>query len=575
MSSIVDNESEDDEENVPTRGTSLGFTSLLAEEEDAEAGEVEGVEGSRESKAKQGHCVAKRKKKSKGKKKKNAAPDAEHDDKADEELLAAAMERAASLRLSSGGGAMGTVPLYLRFDQSRVDAEREVAARLGTLRSGRRPHLDSKRRRGVFPESFDGDFGEAPSFAKGGVRYDGTKVIVSDDWAEGVRELDACLGDPNELAKLCAMRPFHAPTLVVTAEAVARLEAIDLAWPLCCRALRAFTMGEGTRQKVCDGRFRVQYDGASRPLFDASFVAGRLAGMRGAQETRANLMRFCLSLDVTGDPKGVVMRLSADLFDAGDVEACLAMFEQPPAEAAWWPLVPTICITRALVHLVRKEREKATDALADALAKFPHLLLCLLDACNIRTDQSSFRDVVWHEHFSKPNWTTNQRAAYAAGGLPRALDVACLRTRKVMSDNVDLLLAAAKQVAAQQCATYRPLVERVDKLWASQNARPASYAHLPITEFTDKFEYLGAEAAQGFDASLLTPQAARQYTHLRYTQRRLGSGVAAAFPDDSGDNLINDILAQLPPDLQAHFQAQAQAGVSPQEIEAALIEYLA
>lgn len=574
MSSIVDNESEDDE-SAPIRGTSLGFTSLLADEEDAESGEVESVEGSRELKAKQGHCVAKRKKRSKGKKKKSATFEAGHDEKDDEEVLAAAMETAASLRSSSGGGAMGKVPLYLRFDQSRVDAEREVAARLGTLRTGRRPHLDSKRRRGAFPESFDGDFGEAPSFAKGGVRYDGTKVIVSDDWAEGVRELEACVGDPNELAKLCAIRPFHAPTLVVTAEAVARLQAIDLAWPLCCRALRVFTTGEGTRQKVYDGQLRVQYDAASRPLFNASFAAGRLAGMRGAQETRANLMRFCLSLDVAGDPKGVVMRLSADLFDAGDVEASLAMFEQPPAEAAWWPFVPTVCITRAMVHLVRKEREIATNALADALAKFPQLLLCLLDACNILTDQSSFRDVMWHEHFSKLNWTTNQRAAYAAGGLPRALDVACLRTSKFMSGHIDLLLAAAKHVAAQQSATYRPLVESVDKLWATQHTRPASYAHLPISDFTDSFEYLGPDAAHGFDASLLTPQAARQYAHLRHTQRRPHSRFAGGFQGENGDNLISDILAQLSPDLQAHFQAQAEAGASPQEIEAALIEHLA
>ncbi|KAJ8605121.1 hypothetical protein CTAYLR_000436 [Chrysophaeum taylorii] len=494
----------------------------------------------------------KKKKKKKNPTTKQTSPATEEDEEA---VLAAAMREAAVARDSPGEAPR---PSYLRFDVSRLDADRELRSRLGESSARRR--LDRKRR-GVFPEAFDGDFGEPPSFARGGARWDGADAVASDDWARASRELAACRGDPNELATLCARRPFHAPSLVATAVAACALGRADLAEALVRRALRAYTTGDAARHKVLAGTFRAN-EASAAPLFEAAFLAARLAAMKGAPETAANLFRFCLSLDPGTDPKGVLLRLPADLLDADDLDALDDLVAASPD-------VPCACLCRSLAFLRKADRPAAIDALADAFLKFPHLLLCLLDACEIVADSSNFRDVLWHDHFRKHNWMNNQKNSYAALALPRALDVACLRTRRAWKRNVDILLAAAKRVVDDPVRESDRLekVRHVDRVWST--GPMVKYARCPVSDFQDTFEHLGPDAAAGLDDSLLAPEAAARYRDLRTNRGGL-------VPDHrGGDVLLMDLLAHLPPDLQAHYQAQAEAGVPPAELEASLLQLLA
>lgn len=489
--------------------------------------------------------------------------DKKQDDEDEDALLAAAIEEASSeaaASLSQSGPQDG----YLRADLGKVDAEREVSTRLGSrLERSRR-----EKRRGLFPASFDGDFGDPPSFGKGGIRFDETgKAIPSDDWIEGNRELEACPGDPNELASLCAVRPFHAPTLMATANAVARLNMIELSWPLCCRSLRAYT------KSWRSGAKRIQYDSISLPFFEASYMAGRLASMRGAPEAATNLFKFCLSLNEDDDPKGVMMRLSADLFAAKDYDACLAIFESKKNDR---DLIPTVCLCRALVYDSRNQRSLAVEALVDAFAKFPHLLVCLIDACEITTETSSFKDVVWHDHFRKANWTVGQARAYARGGLPRALDVACLRTRHVFKKNVDLILTAAKRLVEQPARVYRDAVDRVDRIWGNPDGGlPGDYSKCPVTDFTDTYEQLGPDAAEGFDQNLLTPSTAQHYRQLReqHPQHPPNGGRGALRHAGrlgaEHSELLDEIIAQLPDgELRTSVLDQLSAGAHPEDVQA-------
>lgn len=511
----MDSESEDE----------VAATSPFATLEDSdEEEEEEKVVKDAEKKAPQ-----RRKKKKKPQKKKKVPVD----DADDDELLAAALVRQ---RVEEKPKTR-----VLAFHVGRVDADREMASKLGVPARSRR----AGKRRGVFPESFDGEFGEPPSFASGGMRWDGEQAVGSDDWTEGDAALKACVGDPNELASLCAMRPFHAPALVATATAVCALGKSNLAEPLCKRALRAYTMGDRLRTKVMDGTFRASYESA-RPLFDAAFLLARLSGMRGATETSANLFKFVLSLD-SSDPKGVLMRPffdeALDVYDAH-------------------PLIPTTCVARALSLAGKEQREQAIEATVDALVKFPHLLLCLVNAMDMQ--QSSFREPLWHDHFSRATWTTGQRAAYAAGGLPRALDAVCLTTRHAWKGHVDVLLAAANRVASKDASQWSATVAEVDRAWAEPPL--SNYAKCPIEDFANKFELLSPEVAADFDDRLLTPQAAKEHAH----RRPRGGGRQHRMDED--EMLVMDLIAQLPPELQTQYEAQLRAGASPLEVQAMLLQ---
>lgn len=517
----MESESESDDE---VEAATSPFATL---EDSDEEEEVEEVVRKVETKAPQ-----RRKKKKKPQKTKKKAP---VDDVDDDELLAAALVRHRVEETPK--------TRVLAFQVGRVDADREMAAKLGVPARSKR----AGKRRGVFPENFDGEFGEPPSFASGGMRWDGKEAVGSDDWIDGDRALKACVGDPNELATLCAMRPFHAPALVATATAVCALGKSNLAEPLCKRALRVYTMGDRLRTKVMDGTFTASFESA-RPLFDAAFLLARLSGMRGATETSANLFKFVLSLD-SSDPKGVLLRPffddALDVFDAH-------------------PLIPTTCVARALALADQNQREQAIEAAVDALVKFPHLLLCLVNAMDMQ--QSSFREPLWHDHFSRGTWTTGQRAAYAAGGLPRALDAVCLTTRHAWKRHVDVLLAAANRVASKDASEWSATVLEVGRAWAEPPL--SNYAQCPIADFANKFELLGPEAAADFNDRLLTPQAAKDHAQ----RRTRGGGRQLRMDED--EMLVMDLIAQLPPELQAQYEAQLRAGVSPLEVQAMLLQLL-
>ena len=419
-------------------------------------------------------------------------------------------------------------------------------------------------------------------------------------------------------------------------------------------------------------------------LFRALLTRARCAAMTGAAETAANLFRFLLALDPTGDPCGVLLRLDADLYEANDDAALLELHDRPLPVAAWagsveplfddaprscaapcraggaglpegtTALLPGLALNRALA-LRRSDlddpsaRKRAVAAVADALAAHPQLLTSMLRACGVdpdsdRTTTFDFREISWHEHFRKHVREAHLANAYAAGALPLAIDACCLRGRKFWSqpDALRLLHDGAKVLtkrlgpgkastktlaivdnmwSATALAKWRPSGKLVRWFWrcpspskgrsalraaaaprpgddprsgrgarddacgptpqkssktASSSSRRRRYAAVPVEEFGDRFAQLGPDAAEGFDDSLLTADAARRAADERRMLQNGGvrrvAGGGGGFADARA--MVDHVLAQLPEEVRADFEAQLAAGVPAEAVQQALLALL-
>ena len=103
----------------------------------------------------------------------------------------------------------------------------------------------------------------------------------------------------------------------------------------------------------------------------------------------------------------------------------------------------------------------------------------------------------------------------------------------------------------------------VDAAWS--RTALVKYGRVPVEVFADDLPQLGPDAAEGFDDSLLSAEAAQ-----RALQQQQGRVVFRGGGGGGGD-VVGEILAQLPPDLRQDFQRQIDAGVPPHELEEALM----
>ena len=551
---------------------------------------------------------AQQKRKKKKNKKKPPAPPANDDD-----ATTAALDAAIAQTKKEGGATTtttATAPPYLRFEFGRVDTAKEVAAALGSS-VGRRRGLQT--RRSLLGAPPDG-YGLAPTYGKGGLRCVKTNPSrarpheqwhvfeASDAYAQATIESTA--GDPNFLAQRVADRPYHAPPLVALATFALRVGRKELAEPLLRRATTAYEVAlnagsERTRDLVKSVKLRVDAcEGESSLFFKALHVRARVAASSGAPETAANLFRFLLALDPAGDPCGVLLRLDADLLQAGDADAVLSLFESPLTVTSMPPadvfddaprkhlaphvthdsstrLLPGLALNRALALLRvpgdrKVKRLNAVNAVADALAAHPHLLTNMLGACGVNPNQDfttsyDFREVVLHEHFRKQTRRACLANAYAVGAYELALDAACIRGRKLWAEPDSLKLlhdgaaALIERLGPGKASTQTLAV--VNAAWS--RTALVKYARVPVEVFADDLPQLGPDAAEGFDDSLLSAEAAQR------AQQQQGQRVV--FRGGGGGDVVGEILAQLPPDLRQDFQRQIDAGVPPHELEEALM----
>ena len=331
---MSDSDSESSEDEAPQQKPSFG--ALLGSDSDSSSDD-DAAEPPKPAPPPPPKSQQKRKKK---KKKQPPAPPANDVDDATE----AALDAAIAETKKEGGAATTTTtnaPPYLRFEFGRVDTAKEVAAALGSS-VGKRRGLQT--RRSLLGAPPDG-YGIAPTYGKGGLRcakrspgrarpHEQWHVFeASDAYAQATIESSA--GDPNYLAQRVAERPYHAPPLVALATFALRVGRKELAEPLLRRATTAYEVAlnagsERTRDLVKSVKLRVDAcEGESALFFKALHVRARVASSSGAPETAANLLRFLLALDPSGDPCGVLLRLDADLLQAGDADAVLSLFDSP------------------------------------------------------------------------------------------------------------------------------------------------------------------------------------------------------------------------------------------------------
>ncbi|KAJ1448859.1 transcriptional repressor TCF25-domain-containing protein [Pelagophyceae sp. CCMP2097] len=636
MWSLSKFEEDDDEVEEATQPASSGFAAFgdssddesSADEDARPAAAPEAAAAAKPAAAVAAKPVAAAKK-SKGKKKKGKGkgPRPADSGAGDMELLEAAV---AAQRADASAAAGAALP---RFLLNRVDAQREVDARFG-VGGGGGAQTKTHTRRYVFGPPPRG-FGDAPTFARGGLRWskcaapargDGGgewwTAAPSDRYAARTQELRSSFGDANELARLAARAPFHAPTLVTLARACAKLGQRAHCAPLLRRALNAYDAAapryEALADAVLRGAWRVD---AGEPEHVALFAAlqrtARQAAMLGAPETAANLFGALLSLDPLGDPCFVLLRLDADFVAAQRFQDALDLYDTPvgvgcgvrPADGAVELFedaqpaavldggaladsraMPGICLNRGLCLLrLGRDRTQAVEAVADCLASFPHLLVCMLEACGVDAERDccteyDFRELLWHDQFRKLTHSTWQKRSYQLGALPRALDACCLRSRSLWKQPDALRLlhdgAAALVLRLGAGKAAEAALQQADADWSLSAL--VKYVGAPINEFKDAYESLGPEAAVGFDEALLSPEAAARAAHddegvvLRRDDRGRGGrddaqpAGGARRGGGARDSALDDLVQQLPEDLRAHVLEQARSGVPLEEIQAAI-----
>ena len=395
--------------------------------------------------------------------------------------------------------------------------------------------------------------------------------------------------------------------------------------PLLRRALCAYEAAlpryEVVRELVGSARWRVDAaDVGNVPFLAALLRSARAAQMVGAPETAANLFGALLSLDAATDPCCVLLRLDGDFLAAQRFDDALSLFDTPlpigpgcqvpgsaaggidlfedaatvvldGGTAATTRMLPGVCLSRGLCLFRLGRRQEAVEAVAEALASFPHLLVCMLDACGIdaekdRSTEYDFRELLWHDQFRKKTHETWQKRAYQMHALPRALDCCCLRTRQhwAAQDAMRLLHDGAAALVKRLGYSYilllnsdRPgVVDEVALSAADANwslSPLVKYAGAPIAEFKDEYNFLGPEAAEGFDEAQLTSEAAKAASTAPVMVFQRGHQRAAPAQRGGGggeDDALNDLLQQIPEELRPQVIAQAQSGLPLQEIQAAL-----
>lgn len=150
--------------------------------------------------------------------------------------------------------------------------------------------------------------------------------------------------------------------------------------------------------------YKIDYNRVeNRGFFISLFKQILYVGGKACYRTSLELCKLLLSLDIQGDPLGVILLIDFYAIRSSQYEYLIEFYETFN-DLKHLNLMPNMLMSYALAHfyLYNKNQntdnlEKANKALTEALLRFPGVLMTLLDKCSIAPD----KQVESHKYFAK------------------------------------------------------------------------------------------------------------------------------------------------------------------------------
>ncbi|KAL1938621.1 hypothetical protein VTO73DRAFT_11436 [Trametes versicolor] len=210
-------------------------------------------------------------------------------------------------------------------------------------------------------------------------------------------------GDPEGFYQLLRALPYHADTLLQLSEVYHHREEHSTAADFVDRALFTYERAFVGAFNFTSGANRLDFDHVeNRPFFLALHRQTSDLQRRGCVRTAFEFARLMYALDPWSDPHGAILHLEYlaiktgmtqwlidlwDLFEP-DVEKEAKDGKSPYLRRLVPNIMPGMAYSRALALFIREEashedHERSTEALKDAITKFPPVVPLLADKADI------------------------------------------------------------------------------------------------------------------------------------------------------------------------------------------------
>ncbi|OQR96184.1 hypothetical protein THRCLA_07355, partial [Thraustotheca clavata] len=429
-------------------------------------------------------ATSKSKKKANKKKKKKV----EKNENEDDELL----DALAANRIENGEEEEGKLPAdqikyrndLLAVNVGALNADKEMKRLFGvkgareTLQKNKNsrnaPRRSTKRVNLVTP---DDSWPRPPTFVGGGIRWTRVHKPVCPSWDVGCDYFQIDLSitykkmqeqfhvlqmthDPNAIVHFLAKNPYHIDALMQMSEVFQHHGQMDHSADCIKKCVYFLELAWGEQYNVANGTCRMDINmGANQAYFRALFFLMKQVGRRGCVRSAFEIAKLIWSMDPKGDPMYVLLCLDYYALAARQCQFVIDLYESNteilirkdsklvPTFPVSVPVstLPGLQFSVALARYLLGDVEGATQALAEALTRFPRVLKPLTDKCGISTTSKAWQDVLCSAVFANsPHLDDN-------GALVHLLDIYVTRHASLwkVNDIQQFLLSSATRASAK------------------------------------------------------------------------------------------------------------------------------
>ncbi|KAK9760014.1 hypothetical protein K7432_016391 [Basidiobolus ranarum] len=196
--------------------------------------------------------------------------------------------------------------------------------------------------------------------------------------------------DPNNIARLSQMYPYHADTLIQLSEIAKHSGDIAMAAELIERALYGFERSFHSQFNLTTGACRLDYNlGENRSFFLAICRHLQFLARRGCWRTAFEFDKLLLSLSPDDDPLGALLSLDFYALKSQEYEYLLQFYNEWDSDLSKYPSFLYSC-AMAKYKLESKSNEKGHQEslalLSKAILRFPAALVILFEKCGTHLD---------------------------------------------------------------------------------------------------------------------------------------------------------------------------------------------
>jgi len=204
--------------------------------------------------------------------------------------------------------------------------------------------------------------------------------------------------DPNNIAQLINMYPFHVDSLLTLSEVCKHSSDLTNAAEFVEKALFCFEKSFHPMFSLTNGKCRLPFERAeNRPFYLAIFRHTQYLGRKGCWRTALEFTKLLINVDPIQDPYCAFLMIDFFALRSNEYKLVIEVFEklQPFCKLS---LLPNWAFSYALAHfhLEKEDHSKSRKLLIDAILRFPSTISQLMDVCkvNLPVSISPFQPVL-------------------------------------------------------------------------------------------------------------------------------------------------------------------------------------